>query len=78
MQSIYRHVAYRKRDSWFLSMLINFPYVPKRVAFSHQLETGGKFLTFYFNGSKFVSATTKGLFAGSAASTNTNLKFLVR
>ena len=35
-------------------------------------------LNFYFNGSKFFSTTTKGLFPGSAASTSISLKFLAR
>ncbi len=40
------HVAERNTASWFLSMLRNFPYSKSELAFSHQLETGGKFLTF--------------------------------
>jgi len=40
------HVAYRKTAQWFLSMLRNFPHPKKDLVFSHQLQTGGKFLTF--------------------------------
>jgi hypothetical protein len=37
---------YATAYSWFLSMLGNFAQLHNKLAFSHQLKTGGKFPTF--------------------------------